>query len=32
MSDNIINVPPNWSDPVVERLEWLTDVLPGFNR
>ncbi len=31
MSDNIINVPPNWSDPVVERLEWLTDVLPGFN-
>lgn len=31
MSDNIINVPPNWADPVVERLEWMTDVLPGFD-
>jgi hypothetical protein len=31
MSDNIINVPPNFADPIIERLEWMTDVLPGFD-
>ena len=29
--DPVWPFPPNWATSVVERLEWLTDIMPGFD-